>query len=49
LYHNMMVNFRKLLDRHNVDENLIPSFEELNKNLLEFESEYFKFNRNRKN
>ena len=41
LYHDMMVNFRKLLYRHHVDENLILSFEELNKTLLEFELEYF--------
>jgi len=44
LYHNMMVNFRKLLGRHHIDENLIHSLEELNKSLLEFESEYFKLN-----
>jgi len=43
-YHDMMVDFRKLLNRHHVNEGLMPIFKALNKNLLEFESEYFKFN-----
>ena len=42
-YHDMMVDFRKLLNRYHINENLIPIFEELNNTLLEFESEYFKF------
>lgn len=44
LYHDMMVDFRKLLIRHNIDKKLILNFEELNKSLLEFESEYFQCN-----
>lgn len=44
LYHDMMVDFRKLLNRHHVNENLIHNFEILKKSLLEFESEYFKLN-----
>ncbi len=44
LYHDMMVNFRKLLNRNHVNKNLIVSFETLNNNLLDFESEYFKLN-----
>ena len=44
LYHEMMVSFRKLIGRHNIDENLRHHFEELNKNLLEFEADYFRLN-----
>lgn len=44
LYHDMMVGFRKFLNRHHTDENLVFSFEALTRNLLEFESEYFKLN-----
>ena len=44
LYHEMMVGFRKLLNHHPVDENLILNFEKLNTNLIDFESEYFQLN-----
>jgi len=44
LYHDMMVNFRKLLNRHHVNKNLIVNLQTLNNNLLDFESEYFKLN-----
>ncbi|HFU74812.1 MAG TPA: ATP-binding protein, partial [Arcobacter sp.] len=44
LYHDMMVNFRKLLNRHHVNKNLIINLETLNNNLLDFESEYFELN-----
>ncbi|MDD5359344.1 MAG: hypothetical protein PHI02_03660 [Sulfurovaceae bacterium] len=44
LYHEMMVDFRKLINRHNVDENLIENFEKLKMILIEFESEYFQLN-----
>jgi len=44
LYHEMMVDFRKLLNRHHVDENLVSGFEKLNTNLIDFESEYFQLN-----
>ncbi len=42
LYHDMMVDFRKLLNYNPTDEDLILNFEKLNNSLLEFESEYFK-------
>lgn len=44
LYHEFMVNFRKLSNRHKIDEDLIQSFDELNKSLIDFEEEYFKIN-----
>ena len=44
IYHEFMVNFRKLLNRHKIDEKLIQNFDELNKRLIDFEEEYFKIN-----
>lgn len=44
LYHEFMVSFRKLSNRHKIDENLIKNFDELNKSLIDFEDEYFKVN-----
>ena len=44
IYHEFMVNFRKLLNRHKIDEKLIQNFDELNKSLIDFEEEYFKIN-----